>query len=147
MLSRTSTKHCITGAVLLLIMNAAYAAERLHLVERPLHEATTHIHGEEDSAGDLLTFANPVFDAANRTQVGSDHGYCVRIVPGKSWECLWTLKTQAGMLTVEGPLMDTGDSVFVVTGGSGKYTGAKGQMKLHARDAKPSGYDFVYELR
>jgi hypothetical protein len=35
---------------------------------------------------------------------------------------------------------------MVVTGGTGKYAGAKGSMKLHARDAKGSSYDFTYDL-
>jgi hypothetical protein len=34
----------------------------------------------------------------------------------------------------------------VITGGSGQYAGAKGDMKLHARDAKGLSYVFVYEL-
>ena len=57
--------------------------------------------------GDLLVFANKVYDAANKTQVGSDQGYCVRTVVGKSWECFWTLILKAGQITVEGPFMDT----------------------------------------
>ena len=35
---------------------------------------------------------------------------------------------------------------MVVTGGTGKYLGAKGALKLHARDAKGSSYQFIYEL-
>jgi allene oxide cyclase len=93
-----------------------------------------------------LTFANPVFDSANKTQVGSDQGYCVRVIAGKSWECFWTLRLEDGQITVEGPFYDTGDSVMAVTGGTGKYAGAKGGMKLHPRDAKGSSYDFSYEL-
>ena len=73
-------------------------------------------------------------------------GYCVRVVVGKSWECFWTLMLAEGQITVEGPFFDTGDSVMVVTGGTGKYAGAKGDMKLHARDAKSTAYDFLYEL-
>jgi hypothetical protein len=34
----------------------------------------------------------------------------------------------------------------VVTGGTGKYAGAKGALKLHARDAKATAYDFIYDL-
>jgi len=127
-------------------VDTACAGESLHLVERPLHEATTHIHGDQDSPGDLLTFANPVFDQQNRIQVGTDHGFCIRVVAGKSWECFWTLLMKDGMVTVEGPFMDSGDSRFVITGGSGKYVGATGQMTLHPRDAKPSGYDFFYDM-
>jgi allene oxide cyclase len=42
--------------------------------------------------------------------------------------------------------MDEGDSLFVVTGGTGQYAGAKGSMTLHPRDAKASSYDFSYDL-
>jgi hypothetical protein len=96
--------------------------------------------------GDLLSFANPVFDSTNKTQVGTDHGWCVRVVVGKSWECFWTLLLKGGWITVEGPFYDSGDSVFVITGGTGKYAGAKGQMTLHDRGTKPTTYDFIYEL-
>jgi allene oxide cyclase len=36
---------------------------------------------------------------------------------------------------------------LAVTGGTGDYGGAKGEMKLHARDAKGSEYDFIYNLK
>ena len=37
-------------------------------------------------------------------------------------------------------------SILTVTGGTGAYDGMHGQLKLHARDAKGSEYDFVYEI-
>jgi Allene oxide cyclase barrel like domain len=51
-----------------------------------------------------------------------------------------------GQITVEGPFYDAKDSVLAVTGGTGAYAGARGEMKLHARDAQGSAYDFVYSL-
>ena len=39
-----------------------------------------------DTAGNVLTFANDVFGSADKKTVGSDQGYCVRIVGGKAWE-------------------------------------------------------------
>lgn len=124
----------------------ASAAERLQVVERAMTDTTVDLGPKGDSVGDLLTFANPIYDAANKTQLGTDQGYCVRVVVGKSWECFWTLILAGGEITVEGPFYDTGDSTMVVTGGTGKYAGAKGSMKLHARDAKGSSYDFTYDL-
>jgi Allene oxide cyclase len=124
----------------------ASAAERLQVVERAMTDTTVDLGPKGDSVGDLLTFANPVYDAGNRTQLGTDQGYCVRVVVGKSWECFWTLILAGGEITVEGPFYDSGDSTMVVTGGTGKYAGAKGAMKLHARDAKATSYDFIYEL-
>jgi allene oxide cyclase len=136
----------LAGALALSAPLAASAGERLQVVERALTDTTIDLGAKGDSVGDLLTFANPIYDAANKTKLGSDQGYCVRVVVGKSWECFWTLILAEGQITVEGPFFDTGDSVMVVTGGTGKYAGAKGDMKLHARDAKSTAYDFIYEL-
>jgi allene oxide cyclase len=124
----------------------AFAAEQIKVVERPVGETTVDLGAKGDSVGDMLVFANGIFDSANKTQVGSDQGYCVRTIVGKSWECFWTMTLKAGQITVEGPFMDEGDSLFTVTGGTGKYAGAKGSMKLHPRDAKSSSYDFTYDL-
>ena len=43
-------------------------------------ETTIDLGAKGDSLGDLLVFANKVYDAANKTQVGTDQGYCVRTV-------------------------------------------------------------------
>jgi allene oxide cyclase len=124
----------------------ALAGEQIVVVERPVGETTVDLGAKGDSVGDLLVFANKVYDAGNKNQVGADQGYCVRTVVGRSWECFWTLTLKAGQITVEGPFMDAGDSLMTVTGGTGKYAGAKGSMKLHPRDATPTGYDFTYDL-
>ena len=139
-----------TSAVALLSLIAASAAsagEHFVIVEHPANEITTDNGPKGDSPGDILTFANAVFDAANKTQVGTDQGFCVRILAGKSWECNWTNILKGGQITVEGPFMDSGDSVFTVIGGTGKYAGATGQMKLHPRDAQSTSYDFTFDLK
>jgi allene oxide cyclase len=135
------------ASMLAIVALPAAAGQHLQVVEHALTDTTIDIGPKGDSVGDLLTFANPVFDAADKVQLGTDQGYCIRVVVGKSWECFWTLILKDGQITVEGPFYDNGDSVMVVTGGSGKYAGAKGSMKLHARDAKGSAYDFGYDLQ
>jgi hypothetical protein len=136
----------VLAAVAALGSMPALAAEHIVVVERPVGETTVDLGAKGDSVGDLLVFANKVYDAANKTQLGTDNGYCVRTVVGKSWECFWTLTLKAGQITVEGPFMDSGDSLLAVTGGTGKYAGARGSMKLHPRDPTPTGYDFTYDL-
>lgn len=140
-------RYGIFALALLAATASASAGEVVSVVEHADTDAVTDTGAKGDSAGDVLTFANPVFDKANRTKVGTDQGYCVRTAVGKSWECMWTLSLKDGQLTVEGPFMDAGDSVLAITGGTGKYAAARGQMKLHARDAKGTAYDFVYELQ
>jgi allene oxide cyclase len=135
-----------TAMIAVLAATPTLAGQKIQLIEHADTDATLDLGAKGDSVGDLLTFANPVFDSANKTRVGSDQGYCVRVIAGKSWECFWTLRLEDGQITVEGPFYDTGDSLMAVTGGTGKYAGAKGSMKLHPRDAKGTAYDFSYEL-
>jgi allene oxide cyclase len=141
-------KKSFTLSVLLFatLAGGVHAAESLTVVERATSDKTVDLGAKGDSIGDLLVFANPIFDAANKTEVGKDQGYCVRVIVGKSWECFWTLMLKDGQITIEGPFADSGDSTMVVTGGSGKYAGAKGALKLHPRDSKGSAYDFTYDL-
>lgn len=142
----TRLKIGVAGFAAMLSTLPVFAAEQIKVVERPVGEVTVDLAAKGDSVGDMLVFANELFDAANKTKVGSDQGYCVRTVVGKSWECFWTTMLKDGQITIEGPFMDTGDSLFIVTGGTGKYAGAKGSLKLHPRDATPTGYDFTYDL-
>ncbi len=144
-MNRMSIPLTILAAMLL--SASAQAGTTLTVVEHAATDAVTDTGATGDTAGDLLTFANPVFDAANTHQIGTDRGYCIRTEVGKSWECFWTLTLADGQLTVEGPFFDKGDSVLAITGGTGKYAATRGEMKLHARDEKGTEYDFVYSLR
>lgn len=136
----------VIAIVGLLAVGQAVAADSITLVERAVSDKVVNVGAKGDSLGNLLVFANPVYDASNRSRVGSDQGYCVRVIPGKSWECFWTLILEDGQITTEGPFHDKGDSVLTVTGGTGKYAGAKGKLLLHARDPKGTTYRFKYEL-
>ena len=99
-----------------------------------------------DDAGNILTFANDVFNAADTRKVGTDQGSCTRIVVGESWECLWTTFLPRGQITVEGPFYDTSDSVLAITGGTGAYRNARGQMELKYHNPAGTKFDFVFHL-
>jgi hypothetical protein len=140
------TLSILTAVLLAGHFGPAAAKDVLHVVEHADTDAVVDTGAKDDSAGDLLTFANPVFDAANKARVGANQGFCVRTVAGTAWECWWTLSLADGQLTVQGPFLDKGDSVLAITGGTGKYATSRGQMKLHARNDKGTEYDFVYEI-
>ena len=106
-----------------------------------IEHATTGATG--DTAGDILTFANQVFDRGDAHVVGTDQGYCVRIVAGKSYECNWTTSLAGGQITVEGPFLDAGDSTLAITGGTGRYRKARGFMALHSLE---NGTKFAFEF-
>ena len=130
------------------LAGSAVAADvtNLTLVEHAASDAVTDTGDKGDSVGDILTFNNELFDKANANSLGRDNGWCVRTVAGQSWECFWTAILADGQITVEGPFLDAGDSVLAITGGTGAYAGARGDMKLHARNKDGTEYDFVYAL-
>jgi Allene oxide cyclase len=148
MISRFAALAAAAGLVTFGLAGGGRAADTqvLNFVEHADTDTITDTGDEDDSVGDILTFANPVFDEANKNQLGTDNGWCVRTVVGEAWECFWTLLLKDGQITVEGPYLDAGDSVLAVTGGTGAYAGAKGEMKLHSRNAEGSEYDFAYSL-
>jgi allene oxide cyclase len=117
----------------------------VHVIEHANTDTFIDIKGNGDSAGDLLTFHNPVFDATDSTRVGRDQGDCIRIVPGRSFECRWVTHLAGGSITVEGPFFDTHDSVVAVTGGTGIYRNARGTMTLRSR-AGGTEFDFIFHL-
>ena len=135
------------GAILLLgAAKFQSSGTTITVVEHAATDTITDTGDADDSVGDILTFANEVYDEANTTKVGSDNGYCVRTVVGSAWECFWTIMLTDGQITVEGPFYDAADSVLAITGGTGAYSGAQGEMSLHARNTDGTEYDFVYKL-
>lgn len=107
-------------------------ASSVTVIEHAANDTTTDTGAPGDSGGDLLTFANDIYDASDTRKVGTDQGYCIRIVPGASYECTWTTFLAGGQLVVAGPFFDTRDSTLAITGGTGRYRNARGSMDLHA---------------
>jgi allene oxide cyclase len=69
----------------------------IHVVEHATTDATTDTGDPGDTSGDILTFANDVFDASDSTKVGTDQGYCIRITAPGSYECNWTTFLARGL--------------------------------------------------
>lgn len=134
----------VAGAVLAGPVGAR-SARTITVVEHATTDVTTDTGKAGDSVGDILTFANDVFDAADKKKAGTDQGYCLRVVAGASYECNWTLLLPGGQIVVEGPFYDTKDSTLAITGGTGAYEGARGSMRLHALDGGKK-YRFRYRL-
>lgn len=137
-------------AVVALTLMAARAqpavTTTLSIVERAANDIVTDTGEEGDTVGDILTFANKVYDEKNENEIGTDQGYCFRTVAGAAWECAWTVTLKDGSLTVQGPFYDSGDSVLAITGGTGAWADARGSMKLHFRNDAGTEFDFIYEI-
>ncbi len=126
---------------------ASLAARHITVVERAVSDTLVDLGPKGDSRGDLLAFANPVYDRTNSKRAGRDQGSCIRTVVGKAWQCSFTTWLAKGSLVVEGPFYDTRDSVLAITGGTGVYSRARGVMHLHARNAKGTAYTFGFTVQ
>ncbi|HET9103132.1 MAG TPA: dirigent protein [Solirubrobacteraceae bacterium] len=129
------------------VARTAHAAGRtVHVIEHANTDDEIPTGGGKDVKGNILTFVNPIYNAANTRQVGHDEGFCTRLDPQKGvWECLWTTFVNGGQITVQGPFYDTRNSTLAITGGTGPYRNARGQMKLVSRNGGKA-YDFIFEL-
>lgn len=120
--------------------------QTIRVVERASTDVVTDNGDTGDTVGDVLTFANELYDETNTRKVGTDQGYCVRTVAGQAWECMWTAFLEGGQLTVEGPFYDVQGSTLAITGGTGNFNGAHGQMQLEFRNPQGTEFDFIYQV-
>ena len=99
------------------------------------------------SAGDVLTFDADVMDADQTELLGRQDGQCIftRVVDGEDrFEvCVLSFLLEDGALTVEGTFDQREDvNTFAVTGGTGVYTGARGQVMADFSQ----GFEFAFDL-
>jgi hypothetical protein len=132
------------------IANAARAhksaGSTVHVIEHAVTDTVVHSGGSGDKTGNTLTFHNNVYDTSDKHKVGTDQGFCMRISPvDKSWECFWTTFLAHGQITVEGPFYDNKNSILAITGGTGAYRDARGQMDLNSRHGGAE-FDFIFHL-
>jgi len=128
------------------VSSAKLGGPTVHVIEHATTDTVIDIGATGDSAGDLLTFANKVYDEKDGKVVGHDLGSCVRISPAKgSWQCSWTTWVGDGSITISGPFYDTRDSAMAIIGGTGVYSEATGNMLLKSRNGGLE-YDFIFRL-
>jgi hypothetical protein len=91
-----------------------------------------------DSAGDMTVFAFRVFDRNSGRRIGAGHGYCVRTEVAVARDCLANSSLPGGRVVLQWEEHD-GQQVAraVITGGTGRYRGARGEVRLAATTAAP----------
>jgi hypothetical protein len=84
-----------------------------------------------DSVGDMLVFTFQVFNRNGGSRIGAGHGYCVRTEAGVASDCLSNASLPGGRIILQWEEHD-GQRVSraTITGGTGRYLGATGQMRL-----------------
>jgi len=121
----------------------------LTVIERAVSDTVVDVGDPGDSIGDTLAFGNPVFDQTNQQQVGQSQGSCVRVLVGQLWECSFTTILADGGLSVQGPFSDTDTTILTITGGTGAYIGARGEMELSVFEdpnTDPDEYQFAFSI-
>ncbi|KAK4799368.1 hypothetical protein SAY86_024733 [Trapa natans] len=89
-----------------------------------------------NSLGDLVPFSNKVYSGDLQKRVGITAGICILIQnkpekKGDRYEAIYSFYFgDYGHLAVQGPYLTYEDTYLAVTGGSGVFEGAYGQVKL-----------------
>ncbi|XP_076960717.1 allene oxide cyclase, chloroplastic-like [Bidens hawaiensis] len=89
-----------------------------------------------NSLGDLVPFTNKVYSADLQTRLGITAGICILIknmpeTKGDRYEAIYSFHLgDYGQIAVQGAYVTTEDTYLSVTGGTGVFAGAYGQVKL-----------------
>jgi allene oxide cyclase len=122
------------------------SAKTVHVIEHAITDREAPGVDGKNVKGNILTFDNPVYNTANRVKVGHDQGFCTMLAPKQNmWECQWTTYLKGGQITVQGPYFTTHNTTLSITGGTGAYRTARGEMRLNARDGGKE-YDFIFRV-
>jgi allene oxide cyclase-like protein len=146
----TALAASVAAATLVTGVGAASAAASssvsvLHLYERPGPSSFVNNgpQGKKPGRGDIVIYANPVFDR-HGTRVGTDHGVCTVLSTTLS-QCDATIVLPKGQIVTHG-LQGPSRSGFdvAVIGGTGAYTGVHGTMAT--RPIKDGGLTILISL-
>ena len=99
-----------------------------------------------NSAGDVLIFTEKLFNSRGK-QIGSDAATCVRLFDATSL-CTGLYRLPRGQLMVQllqpGP---TGTYDQAIVGGTGRYAGARGTVRVAQDPTKGDRFTFRIRLR
>lgn len=124
----------------------------LHLVAREVAFTFIDLGDPDFSQGDQVAFTNDLLRGG--TKVGKDGGWCVATrltaAGAATFECVGSNRLPGGQVTVQGLVTYGPDEeikeepyFFAITGGTGKYRNARGQVKIE----EVSGEVFRLTLR
>ncbi len=115
------------------------SVETLHLVAKEVDSTFLDLGDADFSLGDQFAFTNDLF--RNGVKVGEDGGLCVvtRLTPNgaSTWKCVGSNVLPGGQITVQGLVtygpgeeINPDPYLFAITGGTGKYKNARGEVKI-----------------
>ena len=94
----------------------------------------TDVGAAGQSLGDTIVFTQKLYtDETKTTQIGTDEAYCVRTVVGVRQLCTGIFYLRGGTITITGP-ETSGVHSLAITGGTGRFLGARGEVVLNSID-------------
>src|SRR5436190_19833988 len=100
-----------------------------------------------DSQGDIIVFTQKLYrDSSQKTKIGSDQAYCVRTIAGKARVCTGLFYLRGGTVTITGPESSTKVHSLAITGGTGDWRGARGEIVLRPHGPVVDRMTFHVEL-
>jgi hypothetical protein len=125
------------GAAALYVALPGNAATTIKVTEKQVTFALDDVAPKGFSVGDTVTLSNSLTDTSDGSAAGYDTVQCVveRVLnPVREsglLQCFATVRLARGTLTVQGNLWQNNtSSTLAVTGGTGAYEGAKGNVAL-----------------
>jgi hypothetical protein len=118
--------------------------EHLVFFARTAREDFVDVGASGESTGDSVFFEDVVWNASRTARVGKDSVECRLGI--RTFNCAGTLLIFGkGKLQVDGAFFADRDSVIPVTGGTGTFAGAGGQMVVTDISANTTRYDIFLE--
>ena len=104
------------------------AAETLTLFSNAEEDGYVKL-GQPGSLGDMIVW-NSALETKDGTVVGTNAGFCIRLDAPGNFMCDFIIDHEGhGQMTFSGvQVVEPGTSRVVITGGTGKYQGATGQV-------------------
>jgi allene oxide cyclase len=124
------------------------APKRIHVIELPTKATFTDLNSTGLSQGDLFVATNKLVAPSDRSRVvGHEDDTCTLVAvtaAGGRFECTTTAFLGGGSVMAQGPFNVGGSARLAVTGGTGRYRNARGQVI--ARDLGNDKADLVFTL-
>ncbi|HYX86451.1 MAG TPA: hypothetical protein VE777_15880 [Gaiellales bacterium] len=118
----------------------------IHVIELPIHITFTDLNASGLTQGDTFVATNKLVDPADRTHVvGHEDDTCTVANPAAArFECTITAFFGRNFVTAQGPFTLGKGGTLSVTGGTGEFRNARGQV--NAIDLGHDRADITYRL-
>jgi allene oxide cyclase len=151
----TRTRLGIATAALIAATGVATAAQATSAQDRGghvIHIHTKQVHqsvidnGAEGFVDDVVIFSNDLYDQQG-TKIGEDGGTCtvVRVTEAgaATIQCTGTNSLPGGQIAVQGLAAPGEPFEFAITGGTGRYSTARGQVVGHNTSSTEMDIDLI----